>query len=180
MAKWLLVFLLLYTPLPTLAQQSVFRIDSLPPATGILLDKGWKFHAGDKSDWARPDFDDSQWATINPVEDIMSLKQLDNAPIFWLRLHLKVDSTLRGKTFALSVKQTGASQFFLNGKLNSEVGHVSSIPAEVRGYDPMGEPIALPFSTAPDQFLCIRFAKADLFLINHFGSGKFQGDLVLL
>ena len=155
MARWLLVFFLLHTSLVALAQQGVFRLDSLPPATGILLDKGWKFHVGDKPDWAKADIDDSQWATINPVEDIMSLKQLDNTPIFWLRLHLKVDSTLRGKTFALSVKQTGASQFFLNGKLISEVGHVSTIPAEVRGYDPMGEPITLPFSTAPDQLLCV-------------------------
>ncbi|WP_169521699.1 sensor histidine kinase [Spirosoma spitsbergense] len=98
----------------------------------------------------------------------MSLKQLDNVPIFWLRLHLNVDSTLRGKTVALSVKQTGASQFFLNGELISKVGHISTIPAEVRGYDPMGEPIALPFSMTPDQFLCVRFAKADLFLIQQF------------
>ena len=148
-------FFLLHTFLVALAQQSVFHLDSMPPATGILLDKGWKFHVGDKPDWAKADIDDSQWATINPVEDIMSLRQLDNTPIFWLRLHLKVNLTLRGKTFALSVKQTGASQFFLNGKLISEVGHVSTIPAEVRGYDPMGEPITLPFSTAPDQLLCV-------------------------
>lgn len=168
MTKWLFIFLMLHTSLVALAQQSVFRVDSLPPATGILLDKGWKFHVGDNPGWAKPYLNDSQWETINPVEDIMSLKQLENAPIFWLRLHLKVDSTLRGKTFALSVKQTGAAQFFLNEELISEIGHVSVVPANVRGYDPMGEPIALTFSTAPDQFLCVRFAKADLFLIQQF------------
>lgn len=53
-----------------------YTIDSLPPQ-GILLDKGWKWHAGDHPDWAKPNFDDSAWESIDPTKDIMDLPQLD-------------------------------------------------------------------------------------------------------
>ena len=37
------------------------------PATGLLLQRGWRYHAGDDPAWARPDFDDSAWDTLNPT-----------------------------------------------------------------------------------------------------------------
>ncbi len=46
----------------------VFRIDSLPEQ-GILLDKGWKYQAGDNPDWAKADFDDSKWESIDPTKE---------------------------------------------------------------------------------------------------------------
>jgi hypothetical protein len=50
------------------------RIDSLP-RQGFLLDKGWKFQLGDKPDFAKVDFDDSQWQFINPNVDIAAIAQ---------------------------------------------------------------------------------------------------------
>ncbi len=50
-----------------------FRIDSLPQQ-GILLDKGWKWHAGDNPDFAKADFDDSAWESIDPTKDIVNPK----------------------------------------------------------------------------------------------------------
>ena len=50
-------------------------IDSIP-ANGILLDKGWKYTAGDDPDYAKPDYDDSKWQAINPTADIQELPQL--------------------------------------------------------------------------------------------------------
>ena len=40
------------------------------------LDKGWKWHAGDNADWARPAFDDATWEQIDPGQDIMDIPQL--------------------------------------------------------------------------------------------------------
>ncbi len=79
-----LVIFLLFLSNYTFAQKSeIFRIDSLP-TEGVLLNKGWKFHAGDNPDWAKADFDDSGWESIDPSKDIMDLPQLLKTDIGWL------------------------------------------------------------------------------------------------
>jgi hypothetical protein len=110
--KRLLTFLLVVSlTVPDGRAQSdtttVFQIDSLPlTPQGVLLDKGWKWHAGDKPDWARADFDDSKWENIDPSKDIMYLPQVRKAGIGWLRLNLHVDnSILQKKAPATALRQ---------------------------------------------------------------------------
>ena len=167
MKKYLLILLLLRSIICVYAQQPFFELDSIP-TDGVLLNKNWKLHSGDNPQWASPSFNDSSWETIDPTQDIMSFPQLDKSTVSWLRLKIKIDSSLKGKTFALSVRQTGATQFFLNGKMLKQFGTLSEEPSKVVGYDPMGKPIGLPFSDDTLQYLAIRFAKADIFLIPHF------------
>jgi two-component system NtrC family sensor kinase len=45
---------------------AALRIDRLP-AAGLMLQKGWRYHPGDDPAWARLDFDDSGWNTLNPT-----------------------------------------------------------------------------------------------------------------
>jgi hypothetical protein len=72
-------FLLLFFSLQSVAQKSdVFHIDSLP-SNGVLLDKGWKWHPGDNPEWAKIDFDDSAWASIDPTKEITELADIRNA-----------------------------------------------------------------------------------------------------
>lgn len=42
------------------------------PATGLLLDKGWRYHSGDDPAWARPTFDEraAGWDTLNPTRPL--------------------------------------------------------------------------------------------------------------
>lgn len=86
-----LLFFVLLIGFRSLAQESLppaihaFHISKLPPE-GVLLDKDWKFQTGDKPDYAKPDFDDSKWPSINPVIDIHELSQKKG--IVWFRLHL--------------------------------------------------------------------------------------------
>jgi len=56
MKKLLTLLFLTSIHLSSWAQSEVFRIDSIP-TQGILLDKGWKWHAGDNPDFAKLDFD---------------------------------------------------------------------------------------------------------------------------
>ena len=94
-------------------KQEAFRIDSLPKE-GILLDKGWKWHAGDNLDFAKADFDDSKWENINPIFTIPELPNIDTKQPLWLRIKLNATSK---KAIAFSIKQSSASEIFLNGKL---------------------------------------------------------------
>jgi len=72
-----LIFCLLLFPLLAFAQKrEAFHIDSLPKE-GILLNQGWKWHAGDNSEWAKPAFDDAGWQDIDPSKEVV---QLPNIP----------------------------------------------------------------------------------------------------
>ena len=84
-------------------------LDSFPPQGGIILDKGWKFHAGDNSAWAQPDVDDSYWQPINPLQPIT---QIEQAKIGWLRLHITLGKKLQGQTVSAGFGQIFACEIY--------------------------------------------------------------------
>ena len=77
-----------------------FHLNNLP-SKGVLLDKGWKFHAGDAAEWANSDFNDEQWQSINPTLELHHSPQVKEAGICWFRLKLQVDSSLTNKMLAM-------------------------------------------------------------------------------
>ncbi|MBD0288911.1 MAG: hypothetical protein ICV79_26330, partial [Flavisolibacter sp.] len=46
------------------AMDTLIHIQQIPKG-GILLDKGWKFRAGDNPEWAKPQYNDKDWQVIN-------------------------------------------------------------------------------------------------------------------
>ncbi|MDX2306320.1 MAG: hypothetical protein NW226_26160, partial [Microscillaceae bacterium] len=159
MKKILLCLLFLLLSFQIFAQKTeVFRIDSLPK-DGILLDKGWKFKIGDNPEWAKADFDDSDWEGIDPTRDISELLQIPKTgEIVWLRLHLILDSTIFQNQLALIIQQSIASDYFLNGKLIHGFGKISANPSEIEAFDPLWKPVSFPISKEQNQVLAIRFA----------------------
>ena len=145
--------------LSLLAQaQPVFHLDSLP-AAGVLLDKGWTYHAGDNPDFARPEFDDKSWEPLNPSLDIFELPQVPKTgKIGWLRLHLTLDSTVLQSQLALIIQQSVASEYYLNGKLIQVFGKLGQNSNEIEAFDPLWKPVSFPINKAQHQVLAIRFA----------------------
>jgi two-component system, NtrC family, sensor kinase len=136
--------------------QSV-RIDSLPQQ-GILLDKGWRWHAGDNPNFAKVDFDDSAWESIDPTQPILYLPQIQNTDIGWFRFRMNIDSSLSSEGLALLVWQMGASELFLNEKQFYQFGEINNDPLKVKSYQPFGKAIMLPIKRGGEQILAIRFA----------------------
>ena len=128
------------------------------PATGTVLDHGWKFQAGDDPAWARPDFDDRAWASINPNQHPQLLPQVQAARIGWLRLRLQVPDSLRTRALVLLFQQTCASEVYLNGRLLHRYGRVSAVPGQVRPAGFTADPLEVHFSGPTEQVLAIRFA----------------------
>ncbi len=149
------------------AQNEPFRIDSIPQQ-GILLDKGWKWHAGDNPDFAKPDFDASKWESIDPTNDIMDLDKLRKSSICWLRIPIYISDTTILKKLALVVKQTGATEFYLEGDLLERFGSVGNHRKDTEAYDPMGQAIAFPVKKNKINILAVRFAFPDIFLVKNF------------
>ncbi|MDB5243633.1 MAG: hypothetical protein JWP57_4258, partial [Spirosoma sp.] len=132
------------------------RIDSLPPQ-GFLLDNGWTFHAGDNPEWAKAEFDDSKWERIDPTTGFDLLPQIRKSSVGWLRIHLRVSSTLVNKALAFQVKQNAASEIFLNGNRLKTYGIVSNRSGDVTAFNPADEPEGVLFNQ-PNQVVAIRFS----------------------
>ncbi|MCE7065199.1 ATP-binding protein [Dyadobacter sp. CY326] len=137
--------------------ESVLRVNQLPPS-GLLLDKGWRFQAGDEPDWARPEYNDRDWLPINPTLDIYKVQPIWKAPICWFRLHFSVTDSLSRKSLALLIEQTGASEIYFNGRLLLRVGKVSPLPSHVQAETLPDQLLPLPLTAGGDQVLAVRFA----------------------
>lgn len=154
------LFVLLYWLGLTLSwgQSSVVTIRQLPP-TGVWLDKGWKWHAGDNPDWAKPEFDDSAWENIDPTQDIMDLPKVRKAGIGWIRLHIQIDSTLaRESALAFRVFQASATELYSNGQLVQRLGTVSSRAYQVVAAHPYAYLLSLAGTGQSTYVLAVRTA----------------------
>jgi two-component system NtrC family sensor kinase len=127
------------------------------PINGLVLDKGWKYHADDNMEWAKPNYNDNAWQSINPALDIHDLPQLKQG-IYWLRLRLLVDSNILKGQLALMIRQSGASEMYLNGRMIHHFGRLSSSPKNIIAYDPFGKPVSFPLGKDAQQLLAVRYA----------------------
>lgn len=156
--RYFTVFLLLCT-LPAFAQkQDVLHINSIP-SDGLELKQGWKMQMGDDPKWAKMDFDDSQWKSIDPTQDFKNIPELWKSRTVWFRLKFTIDSSFTQKTLACLVAQTGASELFFNGKRIGSYGKIADQNGKVLAFAPRnGTALGLPVRQAGVQVLAVRFA----------------------
>ncbi len=142
---------------PAIAQVSdPFLITALP-SDGVLLNKNWKWQAGDNPQWAKPAFDDRRWQAIDPTKDIMELPQLHLTTVGWLRLQFSFADSLTSQ-LALMIWQSGASELYLDGTLIHHVGKLSGDLRTVKALNPEGKPVSFPISPATNHVLAVRYA----------------------
>ena len=133
------------------------RINRLPDG-GLLLQKGWRYHAGDDPAWAQPDFDDSRWDTLNPTRPRRELLPRLGTGISWLRLRFRLGDSLRQRDLLLDSFGVGAIEVYLNGRLVQRQGVLAADPARVQ---PMGHflpPGAVLAGGPAEQVLAVRYA----------------------
>ncbi len=123
---------------------------------GLLLNNGWKFQAGDNPDWAKNDYNDNSWSTINPAKDIYDLPENSKKGICWLRLHIYSGNTI-DKQFSIFLQQSGASEIYMDGSLIYVFGVISKNTAEIKGFDPLWKPLRLPILKEGNHILAVRY-----------------------
>ncbi len=162
-----LIFQLIFLSYSCWSQDTteLIQIHSLP-AEGFLLDKGWKFHAGDDAEWANPAFNDQKWQSINPTLELHHLPQVKEAGIGWFRLKLQVDSSLKNTTLAMVIASIGASEIYLNGKLIYRQGIVSKDYRVERTHQYFSHRISAKLAHQSTQVLAVRYSfnKKNLYL----------------
>ncbi|ALW85239.1 hypothetical protein AUC43_09105 [Hymenobacter sedentarius] len=158
-AVWLLA--LPARAMPVAPDTTVLRVTRLP-AAGLLLTQGWRYHPGDNPAWARPEFDDSAWDTLNPTRPRRELPPRLGSGIGWLRLRFRFSDSLRRRELQLVTSQLGAVEIYLNGQLLRRRGTLSTNPALVRAAGNTHTPVALPGSGLTEQVLALRLAPQPL------------------
>ncbi len=155
------ILLFLFSSIPVCYSQvmnnDTFQLTKLP-AEGILLGKGWKFHAGDDSAWAKPEYNDKDWQTINPSLDIRHIPQLQNVSIGWFRLKLLVDSSLIDQPLGMTISQVGASEIYLDGNLVYRFGKVDSETKKEQTYYLLNRPFSIKLGSKRFQTIAIRYS----------------------
>ncbi|HUN83005.1 MAG TPA: SpoIIE family protein phosphatase [Terracidiphilus sp.] len=129
----------------------------------VVLTGPWKFHAGDDSRWANPDFDDSGWSTMDLTPPQGSYDPITGSSGFvpgwtshghpnltgyaWYRLHLQLqneDSSVQASSLALTMPLNfdDAYQIFINGQKVGEFGRFTG--SHVTFYNSQPQSFALP------------------------------------
>lgn len=158
-AGLIILLLLCAAPYPALAQASnkqLVQAQPAPPATAIPVKLGessarlngpWKFHTGDNTAWAQPDFDDSAWNSIDltvapGTQGVAGWTQRGYpgyAGFAWYRLRVDVQGANHRLALKMPDQADDAYQVYVNGKLVGELGkftgqRVTAYPSLPEGF----------------------------------------------
>lgn len=152
-----LLFLLLSFAAHAKEQLPVIELNK--DSTTFLLYDGWRYHEGDNKEWAEPSFNDSSWQVVNILMGRNNGNRLDFKGIGWFRLHINVDSSMIGEQMVLRMRQVGASEIYLDGKLIERYGKIGKDHKSSLYFNPQKKPLPLIFLTAGKHLIAIRYAK---------------------
>jgi two-component system NtrC family sensor kinase len=128
------------------------------PRNGLLLSEGWKYRLGDDPNWARPDFDDSNWDTLHPARPRRELPLPLQTGMSWLRLRFRLSDSLRQQTLVFQAWELGACEIYLNGQVVLRQGTLATNPARVRPRGVNMPPGEVPAAGPAEQVLAVRYA----------------------
>ena len=135
---------------------SMERYDN--PLFRRLRIENWKYHPGDDSAWARPEYDDRQWETVCALMKLDQLPEGGWEGIGWFRAVVAVDSSFRNVPLAFwTTLHAGASEIYLDGELLYSLGTVGRTREEE---EPRYEkyPRFLVFTGESEHLLAIRYS----------------------
>jgi signal transduction histidine kinase len=122
----------------------------------------WYYQKGDHPVWANPDFDDHSWREVSAYNLNMPDGEnaiADRGEIVWFRKRIKVDSSLT-QTIVLNIRQLGASEIYLDGKLIHQLRKVSANKDQIIFNNPLRQILQLQLEKGKEQVLAVRYVNA--------------------
>lgn len=122
--------------------------------------ESWKYQPGDNPEWADPNFDDSDWHKINPI-DLKAYRMPDSlwSGYGWWRIRFTADPKIIEAIERLYFQSWGAAEIYLNGELVETYGNFSTDSQLEQTYTPNYAPDR-PLKITPQNIytLAIRFS----------------------
>ena len=161
----IIILTALFAPLYLFAETSdtlYVSPDSLATGTVYLSDMEsqtmWRYHPGDDSTWALPDFDDSDWDNISPWMSMDKFDVTQWTGIGWFRKVIKLDSSLRNSSLGMYVHHEGSSEIYLNGKKIFTFGENNQNSSAEEICDPQIYPHLIFFDSNAVYTLAVRYS----------------------
>lgn len=155
---FLIAIFLFYSTLFSQSYDTVYvNLDSLKK-NPIELDSVWRYHSGDDSSWASPNYDSSNWDTLKTSFFIDEISAEKWTGIGWFRKTIVIDSLLKNQSIALEVFHYGASQIYWNGNLIHEFGKVGIDTSSEKIDQPNNIPFVINLDTNLVNTLAIRYS----------------------
>jgi serine phosphatase RsbU (regulator of sigma subunit) len=135
----------------------------------------WNYYPDDNPVYASPQFADSGYIKVPSLlyeETQSSIKWNGKG---WLRAIIRVDSALWGKQTALCIRQTGASEVYLNGKKILTLGKIGANSSETVNRTDASWHI-ITWDSCYNQVLSVRYAN---YYIPKFLSQGFPGGFII-
>ena len=127
------------------------------------LDNNWHFAIGDNKEWANSNFNYSKWDTLNLPFCIEDLKSYKFAGNIWLRSTFSIKPEMVSKPISLNIKQFGASEIYIDGKLMHQFGKVGNSLVNEESYNPYHTPISFTLDSAGTHQIAIRYSNHNMF-----------------
>lgn len=171
-AAWCLLLILLcsgsdaddgWTDVPRDAFSPAQSAQTGPFPETFPLSTNWRFQAGDRSEYANADFDDTNWVRLDSLGTLLlaeSHSRLGWEGIGWFRLRLGVNRELQEKQLALVLLQSGAAQIFLDGKALLSIGTVGNSATTERAEFTLNRGSLIPFRFEPgtEHVVAVRYS----------------------
>jgi two-component sensor histidine kinase len=156
------VFILFYfSTLDSYAQKT--HVDGSLFREGLLelkFKENWKYQPGDNPEWAKPDFDDSDWYKIDPI-GLKAYQMPDSlwSGFGWWRISFTADPNTVESIERLYFNSWGAAEIYLDGELVETYGNFSTDSKLEKTHTPNYEPDR-PIKITPQDVhtLAVRFS----------------------
>lgn len=124
----------------------------------VDLNTHWRFCIGDTMDWAKAEFDHSKWDTVYfpfTTQELIPFGYKGNA---WFRTTFTINSSQVFKPLSFFIKQFGASEIYIDGKLIHQFGKVGHQLSEEQSFNPQNFPVSFILENSGTHTIAIRYS----------------------
>lgn len=128
-----------------------------PNRTIMVIDDFWRYHPGDNPEWAKVNFDDSNWKVVKSYAYRGKDSAIKNENVGWYRFNFIADTSLWNKSLALLIGQLGASEIYYDGRLLYSFGEIGN---STKSFKPLQVRVwkELKIDSKYKQVIAVRYA----------------------
>src|SRR4030095_7140205 len=139
----------------TLKPEMILKVDRVIP---LQLFDGWLFRKGNNPDWAKTNIDLESWEKRKPAELSEKLADKNGKLECWLRIKIRMDSSLKYMPFDIIVNGWAATAVYVDGTLFKSYGNTGANGKPFREYNSNDKlPLTFNVDMTTDHVIAVHF-----------------------